>query len=352
MEMTRRNADPQHRGRAKLTVLRPGLLTTVQDLGRYGFQKHGVNVGGAMDTFALRLANLLVGNPETAAALEATLVGPTLRFESDALVAIAGGNLTATMGDRPLPNWHAVYVRSGGVLSFKECASGCRAYVAVAGGIDVPETLGSRSTHLRARFGGLEGRALRAGDVLPGGFWPEASLRLLRALATGPGPAVVARWSLSSSLLPHYPTSPVIRVVRGTHFEQLDRESRKRFLETRWRVRPQSDRMGYRLEGEKLVFSVPLELISEAVSAGTVQLPPEGQPIALLADRQTTGGYPRIAHVITVDLPLLAQVKPGDSFTFEEVSLERAQELYLARERDLEQLRRGLARKLEQWGKE
>jgi len=332
-----------------MTVVKPGLLTTVQDLGRRGFQHHGIGVGGAMDSFALRVANLLVGNPESAAGLEVTLLGPTLRFEDDGVIAIAGGDLTATVNDRPLPMWHAVYVRAGGVLNFGQCVSGCRAYVAVAGGVDVPEVLGSRSTHLRARFGGLEGRPFRAGDVVPAGSASASAIDLMPRSTGGAAPFAAVGGGLGPAFRPAYVAAPTVRAIPGTHMNRLDGESRKRLFTTPWRVKPQSDRMGYRLDGATLGLVAPLEPISEPVCPGTVQLPSEGRPIALMADCQTTGGYPRIAQVATVDLAVLAQLKPGDSFTFEELTLEKAQDLYLARERELERMRRDIIGKVE-WG--
>ena len=325
-----------------MKVLRPGLLTTVQDLGRYGHQRDGVSVGGAMDPQALRIANLLVGNPDTAAGLEITLLGPTLEFSSDTLFAIAGGHLSPMIGDHAVPEGRPVLARAGATIAFKECVSGARGYLAVAGGIDVPVALGSRGTHLRAKFGGLDGRALRAGDTLPVGVRPEAAERLLQLLANRPGPFVATDWSVSPSALPRYAAAPTIRVMRGAHFALFDDASRQALFREGFRVTPQSDRMGYRLEGPKLALSEPLEPISEPVCAGTIQVPPEGQPIVLMADRQSAGGYPRIGQVITVDLPLIAQTKAGDTLRFSEVSLEEAERLYVERERTIEQVRQGL----------
>lgn len=325
-----------------MKVVRPGLLTTVQDTGRYGHQRDGVTVGGAMDVMALRVANLLVGNPEGAAALELTLMGPTLEFTHGRLIAICGGRMSPVIAGKPVPEGRPVLVRAGAILSFGQNTLGAHACIAIAGGIDVPVVLGSRGTHLRARFGGLNGRTLAAGDTIPVGPASEASVRIAGVLAASPEVFVPTEWSVSAAALPRYTANPTIRVTRGTHFGRFDESSRNAFCSRPFRVTPQSDRMGYRLDGPRLALEAPLEPISEPVCAGTVQVPPEGQPIVLMADRQTTGGYPRIAQVITVDLPLIAQTKAGETLTFSEVSLDEAQRLYAEREKTIAEVREGL----------
>jgi antagonist of KipI len=323
-----------------LHVLKPGLLTTVQDAGRYGYQRYGVMAGGAMDSFALRVANLLVGNPEGEAALEITLQGPALRAEDDLLVAICGGHLAPTLDGEPVPEWQAVPVKKGSVLEFRYAQHGCRAYLAVAGGFEVPEVLESKSTFVRGKMGGFHGRALQAGDVLACGKAPADATA--NAIAAERFAATTRSRFVSWKLFPAYAKEPVIRVTRGNQFEAFDAESRERFFTEIFQVTPQSDRMGYRIDGPPLRLSSPLEMISEAVTFGTVQVPPGGNPIVLLADRQTTGGYPKLAQVASVDLPVLAQLKPGDKMTFAEITLEEAQELYLQRERGLRLLKRSL----------
>lgn len=322
----------------RIRVLRPGLLTTVQDLGRWGYQKYGVTVGGAMDTAALRIANLLVGNDESAAGLELTLVGPTLRFEGDALLAICGGDLTPCIDGRPAPAWRPVGARSGATLSFAGAASGCRAYLAVAGGIDVPIVLGSRSTCLRAGFGGLDGRPLRDGDLLPVGRPSELSDRLLAGLAGEETSFSAPRWRVGGAAFTGYCPDPLVRVMRGPEFDRLARGSRSRLFADAFRIAPESDRMGYRLEGPRLELGSSAELVSEGIAAGTLQLPPGGRPIALLADRQTTGGYARIGQIAGVDLPVMAQLKPGDAVHFQQISLPDAQALTLAREHEIREI--------------
>jgi antagonist of KipI len=325
-------------------IIRGGLLTTVQDLGRYGFQKHGVLVSGAMDAFALRLANLLVGNEEGAAALEITLMGPTLRFEQPTLIAIGGAYLSPKLDGKPVPEWRPVWVRAGSQLTFGAPVAGCRAYLAVAGGFAVPEVLGSRSTFLRGGIGGHEGRALAAGDLLVIGTPSVAAVQRMEQLEcfAGNEPFAATDWVVSSHLLPDYSKNPVLRVMRGAQFDAFDEASRAHFIGNSFRVTPQSDRMGYRLQGDSLKLVEPLEMISEAVTAGTIQVPSDGNPIVLLADRQTTGGYPKIGQIATVDLPLIAQVKPGDTVRFQEISLSQAQELYVQRERELELFKQGI----------
>ncbi|MBO7746958.1 biotin-dependent carboxyltransferase [Paenibacillus sp. MWE-103] len=326
-----------------LAILKPGLLTTVQDLGRHGAQKYGVIVGGAMDAFALRVANLLVGNAEHDAGLEITMVGPEIYFSEAALIAVCGGDLAPELNGRELPAWRTVYAPEGSRLRFGPARLGCRAYLAVAGGLDVPERMGSRSTYLRAGIGGHEGRALRKGDRLPVGARSPGSLALAGLIAReGQDEAAVSGWSVASELRPAYAAQPTIRAVAGRELALFDDESRGRFFGEAFAVKTESDRMGYRLAGEALRLKEKREMISSAVTFGTVQVPPDGQPIVLMADRQTTGGYPKIAQAASVDLPLLAQTPLGGKVRFEEISLAEAQRQYLLREKGIRALRGGL----------
>lgn len=316
-----------------LRVLAPGLLTTVQDLGRTGLQSRGIGPGGAIDPLSLRMANVLVGNAPGAAALELTIAGPALRLEADALVAIVGAPMDPAIDGAPLSDGRATLVRAGSELVFGQCATGCRAYLAVAGGLDVPEVLGSRSTSLRGHFGGLDGRALRAGDTLGiGAPSPEARRVMARLSTSG------ARWVADGARLwrevaarPR-PDAP-LRLMPGAESAALDEASRATLFAAPYRIASRSDRMGCRLDGPALALASRRELTSEAVTWGTVQLPPDGQPIILLADRQTTGGYPVIGHVATVDLPALAQRRPGDPVRFAAVTHAEAERLLLERER-------------------
>ncbi|MBW3628324.1 MAG: biotin-dependent carboxyltransferase family protein [Gemmatimonadetes bacterium] len=326
-----------------LRVVEPGLLTTVQDLGRHAHQRYGVPGGGAMDPFALRVANLLVGNSEADAGLEITLGGFTARLEADALVAAGGADLRATADGVDLPNWHAARLLAGTSLTFRGGAPGCRGYLAVAGGLAVPQVLGSRSTLLRAGIGGVEGRALRNDDLLRCGSPSPLSERIAAALAGRPGAVVVAHSGVGVSLRPDYSANPTIRLLPGAHVDGLTNQSRQELFRSPFRVSSESDRMGYRLTGVRLELTEPIELLSEAVVFGTVQLPPDGNPIVLMADRPTTGGYPRVGEVATADLPLLAQLRPGDTVRFRPCSLEGAQSELLARERGFELLRQAVA---------
>ncbi|AJY74127.1 biotin-dependent carboxyltransferase family protein [Paenibacillus beijingensis] len=323
----------------------PGLLTTVQDLGRFGYQRQGVIVSGAMDRFALRMANLLVGNAEGEAALEATLIGPEITFGQDALISVCGGDLSAEVGGRPLPMWRPVWIRAGQTLRFGGCRSGARAYVAVAGGIGVPIVMESRSTYLRAGLGGCEGRALKEGDELSVGIPSALSAQYMERLkrVAGTSPFAAPSWFAGGSTLPGYSEHPAIRFVPGRDYSSFAEESRQWFEGRSYRVTPQSDRMGYRLEGPPLSLKERLEPISSAVATGTVQVPEGGQPIMLMADRQTIGGYPVVAQVVTADLPLLAQLRPGQRVRFAPVTIEQAEELYILGELELRQAAAAIA---------
>lgn len=305
----------------EMKIHRGGMQTTVQDLGRTGHRGAGVPLCGAMDPVALRVANLLVGNAENAAALEFALVGPELEFSQDTVVALGGVEWEG------LPSWQPVAVRAGERVKIGTAKRGCRGYLAVAGGITVDPVMGSRSTYLRGSFGGFQGRALHDGDVLP-----------LPAVTRQLGD----HWRIDARVLPAYSPHPVVRVLRGAQTEEFGAA----LFETEFKVSPQSDRMGLRLAGSTLVRSNKADLISSAVAPGTVQVPPDGKPIVLMADAQTIGGYPQGAHVISVDLPLMAQLRPGDAVRFAEVSLTEAQKLALAHEHTLALLREGLAHKL------
>lgn len=323
-----------------LEILKPGLLTTLQDSGRRGHQKEGIIVSGPMDAFALRAANLLTGNPPDQAALEITLTGPQIRFTSDQLIALTGADLSPSIDSEKISLWRPILVKAGSILEFGQPASGCRTYLAVSGGFAIPPVMGSYSTYLRAGIGGYQGRALQAGDHLPCPGPTSAGMALLhRSTAASKAHAYTqASWTPDPLLYPAYHASPTIRAIRGPEFGLFSETSREQIWSERFQVSLQSDRMGYRLQGVSLHLNEPVELISSAVTFGSVQVPPEGQPIILMADHQTTGGYPRIAQVITADLPILAQVVPGQTIGLQEVTLEEAQQLYMQQEQHLEQL--------------
>jgi antagonist of KipI len=326
-----------------IRVLSPGWLTSVQDAGRSGHAAIGTGVAGAMDGAALRLANALVGNSGNAAGIEITLRGPRFRFETDALIALTGATIDARCGAQAIPAWRPVAIGAGGELELGDMRRGARAYLAVAGGIDVAEVLGSRSTDINAALGPFNGRGLVAGDDLPiADVAPERLARLMRALRTASrdragesGAVVAAHWSLDPQPWFDLRGDLPVALLRGSHFDSLDAASRLALFAGGFRVGNESNRVGYRLEGPRLNPGAPLELISEGVVPGTVQLPPNGSPIVLMTEAPTTGGYPRIAHVASVDLARLAQRRPGDHVRFVETSLAEAQSRYLARERAL-----------------
>jgi antagonist of KipI len=309
------------------TVLSPGLQTTVQDTGRVGFRNIGVSSGGALDSFALRVANLLVGNDMSAAGLEIALGGLRLRFNDERVIAWCGGRFDARVGELTLPAGRAMRVSAGEEFAIERPEVGCCGWLAISGGIEVPQVLGSRSTDLRAHFGGLDGRPLQTGDVVQLGAASVSSIGELERNGA-------ASWSAPTAWASPAARDPVLRVMRGNEWLQFEPELRAMFLREPYAVTPQADRMGVRLEGPALRYEGP-ELVSEAVAAGTVQVPPSGQPIVLLPDCQTIGGYPKLAHVITVDLPIAAQLRPGDQVRFELLRLAEAHQLLLQRERQL-----------------
>ena len=316
------------------TVTRAGFQTSVQDLGRTGFRQFGVSTSGALDSFALRVANLIVGNDEGAAGLEITLGGLQLRVEDGRSVAWCGGEFEVRIGSRTLPAGHVAHLQRGDELKFRRAQIGCRCWLAVAGGIDVPIVLGSRSTDLRANFGGLEGRTLRDGDRLPLGEFRRSQTAITEDISSWGGPH---DWVSPAKRYPG------LRFVRGVDWNRFNDVGIQQFTIHEFAVSADSDRMGLRLDGPELKREDEADLVSEAVAPGTIQVPPGGKPILLLGDCQTIGGYPKIAHVITVDLGIAAQLRAGDSVRFFEVSLQDAHRLLMERERDLERFRIGLS---------
>ena len=320
-----------------LVVRHPGIQATVQDLGRLASQHIGVSVGGAMDEQAHRLANALVGNDADAPALDCAFGGIALQCDAPTLIALTGRDITASLDGASIPAWHAVRAHAGGLLVLH---TGCRTTIAVAGGFDVSAVLGGRGTSLRAAFGGWHGRALRKDDRLPVSAPSPLAQRMTADLENRK--RIIGDWSVGPTLRPPYSAHPTVRIIIGPEFEQLTSASRDTFLRDSFRVAPESDRMGYRLTGHSLALTAPREMLSSGVTAGTIQLPPGGAPIVLMADRQTTGGYPRLGDVIAVDLPLIAQLRPGDSVGFAPVSLSLAHALYRMREQHLTRATRAL----------
>lgn len=294
-----------------LEVIHPDPFTTIQDLGRVGFQRYGVSVTGAMDPQASALANLVVGNEPQDAVLEITLTGAKFQFHQPTKIAVTGADMLVQLDGVELKRGCAIPVSGGEILHFVSLRAGCRSYLAIQGGLDVPEVMGSRSTFLRAGIGGLEGRALRKGDKIP-------------YASCGQDKQTLADWHVPTDL---WWKKEKVRVLKGPEVNRFDAQQLDKFTSELYAISPQSDRMGYRLQGAILKSQDATELVSEPVTFGTIQVPFGGEPIVLMADRQTTGGYPRIGQVIQVDLPVLAQKKPGDRVRFEFVSLEEARKL-------------------------
>ncbi|MGD6816859.1 biotin-dependent carboxyltransferase family protein [Metabacillus sp. 113a] len=316
-----------------LKILQSGLLSTIQDQGRYGFQKYGIIKSGAMDLYAHRMANILTGNPDDEATIEMTLLGPTIEFTEDAIIALTGGNLSPKISGQSIPLWRPVYVKAGAKLEFGAPVSGCRTYMAAAGGFKINPELGSRSTYLKAGIGGVGGRALKENDELA----INQSKQIESIILDGSdAKAIPAGWYIK----PYYSgRGKIFRYIEGREYDWFTEDSKTGFEENEFSITSQSDRMGYRIEGPSLRLKEQRELLSEAVGFGTIQVPSGGQPIILMADHQTTGGYPKIGQVISDDLPMLAQLKPGEKIKFVKTNLTEAQKLYIQREKEIDFIR-------------
>ncbi len=309
-----------------ITVLNAGLLTTVQDMGRVGYQQFGISVSGVIDPRAAATANILVGNAQEEAVLECTLLGPQLRFDAANTIALTGGDLGALLDGQPLPTYRAVAVQAGQTLRFQAPRTGCRAYLAFAGGLDIPLVMGSRSTDLKAKLGGFQGRPLKKDDVIR-----------FRAPRT---PKNFPRRAISPEFVPH----PVytLRVVMGPQDTAFTPEGITAFLGEIYSVTSEFDRMGCRMDGPAIRHVKDGNIISDGIAFGAIQVPTEGKPIIMMADRQTVGGYAKIANVISADFRLLAQLKAADKVRFERVSIQVAQEALLCQRAALRTLRRAL----------
>ena len=305
-----------------ILVYKPGILTTVQDLGRHRFRRFGINPSGAMDLTAARLINVLLGNNENEAVIEMHFPAPQIVFEASTFAAIGGGDFSPKLNDQPLENWRPFFAKKGSLLKFTGKASGNRTYLAIKGGFKTDEWLGSSSTNLAAGIGGCRGRKLEPGDRIA--F--KARVKWQKAKLV---------YRISNSLVPLYSPFPTVRIIEGAEFGYLNAKGRDLLLNQDFTISNNSNRMGFRLIGEPVTLSKPREFISSAVSFGTIQILPDGQLIVLMADHQTAGGYPRIAHVITYDLPLLAQLGANDKVAFHLVEPGDAENLSLAFEKEL-----------------
>lgn len=303
-----------------IRMISPGMFTTVQDRGRTGYMKSGITVSGAMDARSYETANRLVGNRDGEAALEVTFVGPVIEFTEDTVFAVTGADLSPKRNGKDIPMYRAQDAKAGDTLSFGARRGGCRAYIAFRGGIDVAPVLGSRSTDIKAGIGGMEGRKLQAGDVLP-----------LAAKEGTPFYGAAEKEDFSPAL-------KTLRVLMGPQDDRFTEKGINAFLHAQYSVTNNSDRMGIRLSGEAVETENGSDIITDGICMGAVQIPADGQPILMMADRQPTGGYAKIANVISQDLPLAAQLVPGDSVRFEKVSVQQAQALLLNEQEKLKNI--------------
>ena len=311
-----------------MTIQSPGLFTTIQDAGRTGYQQYGFAAGGALDQHAMTMANLLVFNEPGEAVLEMTLLGADITFNSSNMIAITGGACQPKRNGVDVPMYTALGMKAGDTLAIGAVTEGCRIYMSFAGGLHVPSVMGSKSTQIKYGLGGYDGRALKAGDVVHFSA-PIASPNGLNERIL---PAVVKQ-----------PGVQLLRVVMGPQDAAFSKEALDTFLQEEYAVTNESDRMGYRLEGKALTFTSGADIISDAIALGSVQVPSSGKPIVLLSDRQTVGGYAKIATVISVDIPVIAQCKMGDKVRFAKVSVQEAQRLYKKRQAQYAAWRRMLS---------
>lgn len=318
-----------------IEVIKPGLLTTLQDSGRRGYAHLGIGRAGAFDVPALRIANALCGNPRDACGLECTLLGPTLRFHTGARIAVTGAPIALAVNGKPAPQWATLQIPAGATIALGSMQRGCRAYLAVRGGFDVEAVLGSRSTDVNALLGPLGGRSLRAGDRLDIGK-PAADMR----------PNAQQDWWLDPRPWFDDSTKQTLRLLPGRHQAQLTGTSHRQLFEASFTVQPDSNRTGLRLAGPKLAWQAPIEMVSEGCVPGLLQLPPSGQPIAFGPECPVSGGYPRLGQIATVDLPRLAQLRPGDVLGFTPCKLEAAWQSLQKREQALKELEARIAARL------
>jgi len=299
---------------AAFEVSDPGILTTIQDLGRYGFSQFGVPPSGALDTFSLRVGNLLVGNREEEACLEVTLMGLKIKAMKEVVIAITGGDLSPTLNGEPLEMWRTHLLLEGDAITFKKVKAGCRAYLAVSRGLVVPKIMGSCSTYRSGNFGGLEGRPLRRGDILYTLDIPSSLDKL--------GLRFPNDW------IPSLEKEALLRIIPGPQDRHFTEKGVQTFCSSSYQVTPQCDRMGVRLEGPKIERRSDVEesIISEGLISGSIQVPGNGKPIIILTEL-VTGGYTKIATIISTDLPKVAQLKPGDQVRFKPISIEESHDL-------------------------
>ena len=306
-----------------IIFLNGGLLTTVQDAGRRGYQRYGLGVSGAVDVQSYVYSNVLVGNKNNEAVLEVTLIGPRIEFTSTCVIAITGGDLSPEIDGLPCPMYRAVKVNKGSILSFGAPKTGCRSYISVAGGLAVTPIMGSRSTYIKANLGGYEGRKLGTGD--------EIAFRKPFAHPENLEKRVIKK--------PEWNGSYTVRVLLGPQDDRFTEAGLKTFLSSEYTVTNEFDRMGYRLTGPKIEHTTDGNIITDGITFGAIQVPDGGEPIIMLSDRQTTGGYTKIASIINVDMPKIAQCKAGDKIRFEVTDIETAQDEFIAQKEEYKALR-------------
>jgi antagonist of KipI len=312
-----------------ISIIKSGLLGTIQDLGRYGYGSLGINCGGAMDRYAAQVANMLVGNDVHEAVMEIHFPGPQVLFEQNALISITGANFTPTLNDLPLPLWQPLLIRKNTILHFPKLQQGARCYIAIHGGFCIEPWLDSYSTNLKAAIGGYCGRKFEKGDELS----PKES-SIYFAGWMKPGKDVVAlNWRADIANAYQYPNE--IFFIEGNEFRSLTDASANDFLQSNFIIHPFSDRMGYQVKGPQLEMKQKIELVSSSVSFGTIQLLHNGELVILMADHQTTGGYARLGHIISAHLPKLSQLRPSDSIQFMRTDIDKAEELFFAQPKEL-----------------
>lgn len=307
-----------------ITCMKGGTLATIQDLGRSGHQNLGIIVSGAMDTHALKIANIIVGNNEEEACIEITMRGTSFLFQQDTLIAITGGDLRPMVNNINIPQWRPVLIKANSIVKFKGNITGLRSYLSVSGGYDIQKKLGSKSTYLRAEFGGYNGRAFEQDDVIHVNQFSLKHQEIQKTLEKETADFKTTTWHVRPIFYGRNKKVNTIRFIEGNEYTWFSEEAHTYLEKEIFKIENSSDRMGYRLMGKPLHKKTQKEMISEAIINGTVQISNDGNPIVLLADRQTTGGYPRIAQIITADIYKFGQLKPNDKIKFKKITLEEA----------------------------
>jgi len=322
-----------------ITILKPGMMSSLQDLGRWGFQQFGVPIGGAMDKVSATLANIICGNDENEAVIEMTLHGASFMFNESACCAIVGGGCKAFVGDDELPFNRLLWIPAFSTIRTTASAQGCRSYLAVSGGFKVEKILGSASTYTPSGIGGMDGRNLATGDMLS--FKREQDFQATSTLKMLPSGIGISHWH-TANLVSEMSTVLIVHAIMGPEFDLFNSSSQENIFNSEFSISSQSNRMGYRLEGKKFALEQKTEMVSTAVTTGIVQVTHEGDPIILMADAQTIGGYPRIARICAADIPLLAQTRPGIKIKFKEIKQEESEDRCKELSRSLKKLKSGI----------